>query len=292
MNIVSGGAGFIGSTIVKKLNEKDIEPTIIDNFDNPKISRLLKLKYKLISGDLRHNEFKVDDTIRNIFHCAANPSINDSVNDPIGCVSDALKIINTLCSSYPCSKMIYSSSSAVYGTAIGDENTRSRCISPYAISKVSCEQYLNYLYHTIGYKSMSLRYYNVYGPHQNQGFIYQYIHSAINNKKFVLYGGNQSRDFIYVDDVANINILASEMDFNCEVINVGTSYSHSLLSVIEIINSVIGIKADIEIKEYKSIDIKDSVCNLNKFRSTFKGYQFTKFTDGIKSTFEYIKKEG
>lgn len=235
--LITGGAGFLGSHIAEALH-KDNEVLIIDNFSNGKEENIKGLNVKVFRMNIEDDLKNILKGVDVVFHLAADIAVNASFADPIKIFkSNILGTINLLGSirKHNVSKIIFSSSSAVYGKAQYkpiDENHPISCDSPYAISKYDGEQFLRVYGLNYGIKSVILRYFNLFGPRQSideeyGGVVAVFIDRLLNNQPLIIYGtGEQSRDFIYVKDVAEANLAAARFLENYnknepEIFNIG-----------------------------------------------------------------------
>ncbi len=235
--VITGGAGFLGSHIAEALH-KDHEVIIIDNFSNGKKENIKGLNVKIFDIGVEDDLGDILKGTDTVFHLAADIAVNASFSDPKKTFKyNILGMINLLESmrKNDVKKIVFSSSSAVYGEAQYkpiDENHPIVCDSPYAISKYTGEQFLRVYGLNYGIKSVALRYFNLFGPRQSTdseygGVVAVFISRLLKNEPLVIYGtGEQSRDFIYVKDVARANIAAAKFLDNYsgnmpEVFNIG-----------------------------------------------------------------------
>ncbi|MDR0912922.1 MAG: NAD-dependent epimerase/dehydratase family protein, partial [Methanobrevibacter sp.] len=234
--VVTGGLGFIGSHIVDTL-VNDNEIVIIDNKSTGKIENLDNPNHenlKIAIGDL--NELDLHKIIENtdyVFHLAAAASVPMSVEDPLyynkNNIDGTVKLL-IACKDCNVKKFVFSSSSAVYGENPNmplKETEIPLPTSPYAANKASGELYCQAFTNSYGLETVSLRYFNVFGPRQDVNSQYaavipNFIHALINNQEPEIFGdGEQSRDFIYVKDIVKANIAACESDYS-GVVNVAS----------------------------------------------------------------------
>jgi nucleoside-diphosphate-sugar epimerase len=246
--LVTGGAGFIGSNLVEQLLIQGHYVRVIDNFSTGKEENL---KFE---DDLERNLQIYEDTITSfsaclmtttnidyVFHLAAIPSVQGSVEDPVGYnqvnVNGTLNILET--SKFnKVKRVIFASSSAIYGDQEGivrKEEMRPNPLSPYALQKYTAETYCTLYSRLYGLETISLRYFNIFGPKQSPDSMYApvipaFIKALIMDKRPSIYGdGEQSRDFTYVSNAVSANILAMEKDkTNGEFLNVGCGRNISL----------------------------------------------------------------
>lgn len=232
--LVTGGAGFIGSHVVDALVEKGLEVFVIDNLSSGSLSNLNEEECSFYDMDIRHSEllgvfkkYKPDY----VFHLAAQINVRNSIKNP---KNDAdINVIGSLnlldnCVKYGVKKIIFSSTGgAIYGDTSNlptSETEKENPESPYGIAKLTIEKYLSFYKKTHGLDYISLRYGNVYGPRQDSngeaGVIAIFINNILSGINSKINGdGEQTRDYVYVKDVANANILAMNLS---GVYNVGT----------------------------------------------------------------------
>lgn len=291
--IVTGGAGFIGSYIVKKLCSLNYKVFILDDLSggfekNIPLSDNIFFERIDIRSDLSYifNFFKPDY----VFHLAAKGSIPFSIKNPI--LSNDININGTLnlldlSVKFKVKRFIFSSSSSIYG---GNNGMPSRefdfpnAISPYALQKLTCEGYCK-LYSNYGIDTCSLRYFNVFGKNQNSNSEYSaVIPSFLKHKKEgtppVIYGdGNQKRDFCHVDNVVLANIAAAMRisPLKGEVFNIGSGKNISINEVANYFNF-----KNIIYKEKRHGDVQESLADISKAQALL-GYNIvTDFENGIK----------
>jgi nucleoside-diphosphate-sugar epimerase len=226
--LVTGGAGFIGSNIVEALVKRGDGVRVLDNFSTGKRDNLKEVvkDIELIEGDIRNYNTTRDAAkgIDIILHQAALPSVPRSIKDPIATnevnVGGTLNILKAAIDA-GAKRLVYASSSSVYGdspTLPKQEDMFPNPLSPYAVSKLAGEKYCQAFARVYGIHTVSLRYFNVFGPRQDPDSQYsavipKFIMAAIRNESPIIFGdGEQSRDFTYVDNVVLANLLASTAD--------------------------------------------------------------------------------
>lgn len=281
--LVTGGLGFIGSHIVEKLVDEN-HITIIDNKSSGKAENLANPHHKnidMIIEDLNKMELSdvssVLEGIDYVFHLAALASVPMSVEKPNmsneNNVDVTLKLL-TAAKDKNISKFVFSSSSAVYGENPNiplKENEPLMATSPYAASKASCELYCQSFWESYGLRTISLRYFNVFGPRQDVNSQYaaaipNFIHTLLNNEQAVIYGdGEQSRDFVYVKDIVKANILAAEFDVTGSI-NVASGVSMSINQLYDTIKETLKSDLDPIYKDERSGDIKHSLANVENMK--------------------------
>jgi len=234
--LVTGGAGFIGSHLVHALAGRGLEVRVLDNLSNGARSNLAGATAELVVGDVTDFEAAASAArgVEVVFHLAAMISVPASMDDPLRSYREnVLGSLNVLEAARRggVRRVVLSSSCAVYGAADhpSAESDPLEPQSPYAVSKVAMED-LGRLYAEVyRLSTVSLRYFNVYGPRQSPASPYAavvpiFVHAMLNGQRPVIHGdGEQSRDFVYVDDVVQANILAAEAAGDIPgIVNVGT----------------------------------------------------------------------
>jgi nucleoside-diphosphate-sugar epimerase len=242
--LVTGGAGFVGSHLVEGLLQRGFEVGVLDNFSTGDASNLesVKERIRIHRGDIRDASF-VAETIKGydaVAHEAALVSVPRSIEDPA--TSNAVNLDGTLnvlvaARDAGVERVIYASSSSVYGeTKVlpKEESMKTLPISPHGVSKLAAENYTRVFARVYGLKTVCLRYFNVYGPRQRHGaysgVIPNFVRAVMNNESPVIYGdGKQTRDFTFVEDVVQANMLCLEKPVKGgEIFNVG---SHARISI-------------------------------------------------------------
>lgn len=246
--LITGAAGFIGSNLTHYLLELGANVIGIDNFFNGRLENLDEaLNYKNFQfhkGDIRDFNFLLDifKDIDIIYHEAAFTSVPQSIKMPESCndvnINGTLNLLNAS-RKRDVEKIIFASSSAVYGdtpTLPKNEEMPRIPVSPYGVSKLTCESYMQVFHQVYGLNTISLRYFNVFGPKQQDspysGVIAIWLGQIIKNKSLIIFGdGHQSRDFTYIKDVIQANILAAENKISGEIFNIGAGSPIKLLDL-------------------------------------------------------------
>ena len=257
--LITGGAGFIGSHVADLLIENGFDVCIIDNLSSGKLENI-NTKARFYKCDVRDGEiFKIieDEKPQIVIHNAAQLSVRNSVEDPANDASiNILGGLNLLeaCRKLKVEKVIFASSGGVvYGEQQyfpADENHPTKPISPYGVAKLSFEKYLFYYNYTFGLKYTALRYANIYGPRQDPygeaGVVAIFSSKLLAGGQPVINGdGKQTRDYVYVKDVAAANLAAIQNDFTGEI-NIGTGIETDVNNIFNILKKVAGQK---ELKE-------------------------------------------
>ena len=249
--LVTRGAGFIGSNLVNKLVELDYQVEVIDNnlIDAGKINKKANYhEYDLSDVNNLNQVSRILNSVDSVLHLAAKARVQPSIDDPIGYeLNNTLSTVNILkaCVDSDVRRFVYSSSSSVYGDNDNmplKENFKPNPLSPYGAQKYYGEILCNTFAEVYDIETVSLRYFNVYGEGQNIGGAYSlvigiFFDQMFNGKPLTIRGdGNQKRDFTYVGDVVNANILASKshMVGSGEVLNIGNGNNRTINQIADL----------------------------------------------------------
>jgi len=304
--IVTGGLGFIGSHLTDRLLKDGNRVTVIDDFSTGSINNLSMKDHEdleIIKGDITSLDLeKIFEGKDYIFHQAALASVGESIKDPIKCHEiNATGTLQILQAAKKCNiiKVLNASTSAVYGDNPNmplKESENPKPLSPYAASKVSAEYYCQVYTECYGLETASLRYFNVFGPRQNPESEYaavipRFIQAILAGDKPVIYGdGNQTRDFIYVKDVVEANLLIAESKFTGPI-NVATGENITINRLLELIEDIVDVKIDPAYQDPRPGDIKDSRADISLLESLgFKSA--TKLKSGLEKTIKWFKNLG
>ncbi len=279
---VTGAAGFIGSNLTDELLNLGAEVIGIDNLFNGNLNNLdiaLKnRKFKFYKADIRDTDFLLDilKDIEIIFHQAAFVSVPQSILMPNLCndvnVNGTLNILN-IARKYDIDKVVFAASSSVYGEVPDlpkSEDMKRVPISPYGVSKLACESYMNVYQRVYGINTISLRYFNVYGPRQKDspysGVIAIWLGRILEDKNLIIFGdGSNTRDFTYIEDVVSANLLAAQSDVAGEIINIGAGSPISLNKLAKLILKLANKqRLQIEYADPRLGDILHSYANISK----------------------------
>ncbi|NQE05948.1 hypothetical protein C5S32_08760 [ANME-1 cluster archaeon GoMg1] len=303
---ITGGAGFIGSNIAEELSkEKDNEIIIVDDLSTGKMTNLRKFdqstNINFVRGSITDlNLLKVVfKGVDYVFHQAAIPSVPRSIKDPIASNNANVNgTLNVLVAARDCGvkKVVYASSSSVYGDTPElpkMERMTPNPLSPYAVTKLLGEDYCNVFNDIYGLKTVSLRYFNVYGPRQDPysdyaAVIPKFINLVSENKPPVIYGdGEQTRDFTFVKDVVKANVLAAKSDAE-GVYNIANG---NRISINELANMIMALMGN----DLKSIhnapregDVKHSLADISEAKKNL-GYEPAhSLEEGLRRTIEWF----
>lgn len=301
--LITGGLGFIGSYIADELIDEN-EVLIIDNKSTGKVENLQNINHEnltLIEKDL--NDADLDDILTDVdyvFHLAAMASVPLSIGNPSECIENnmdaTIKLINA-CKNNNVKKIIFSSSSSVYGDNTNiplKESEYPLPKSPYAASKASGELFLKTYYEAYGLNYISLRYFNVFGPKQDKNSQYaavipNFITALLEGEQPIIYGdGEQTRDFIYIRDVVNANIKAAESDYN-GIINVASGKKTTINELYKIISETLGSNIEPKYLPERKGDIKHSLADVNNMKKIDYKVNLNDFENQLKETINWFK---
>lgn len=309
--LVTGGAGFIGSNIVEELLRRGERVRILDNFSTGKRENIAQLQQtlaaesnnhlqlELVEGDVRsyHIVREAVDGVDFILHQAALPSVPRSVKDPI--TSNEVNVVGTLnilnaAREARVRRIVYASSSSVYGdleVLPKTEDMLPKPLSPYAVSKLAGEKYCQVFTRLYGLDTVILRYFNVFGPRQDptsqySAVIPKFIQLIKKGESPVIYGdGSQSRDFTYVSNVVEANLLACQSgleELSGEVFNIAFGKRVTINDLVSAINKYLDARVEPRYADPRPGDVKHSLANIGKARQLL-GYEpKVDFGDGLK----------
>ncbi len=303
--LVTGGAGFIGSNIVEELLRRGEKVRVLDNFTTGKRENLAPFleRIEVVEGDLRsyHQVREAVGGVDVVLHQAALPSVPRSVRDPL--TSDDVNVHGTLTLLHAArdagvKRLTYASSSSVYGNTPElpkHEGMTPNPRSPYAVSKLAAEQYCRVFADLYGLETVSLRYFNVFGPRQDptsqySAVIPKFITAMLCGKRPVIYGdGLQSRDFTFVRNVVEANLQAATVDLpeRGVFVNCACHGRTSLNELVQELNTILGTRIEPEYGPERPGDVKHSFAAIDQMIAAL-GYQPTvSFADGLRATCDW-----
>lgn len=300
--VVTGGVGFIGSNLVEELT-KDNEVIVIDDLSTGKRENIDESKVEFVQGSITDLELlkKVFEDVDYVFHQAAIPSVQRSVENPLATNEVNVKgTLNVLIAAKVngVKKVIYASSSSVYGDTPElpkRENMSPNPLSPYAVSKLTGEYYCNAFSEVYDLKTVCLRYFNVLGPKQNPSSEYaavipKFITRVMRKQPPIIYGdGNQTRDFTFVKDVVRANILAMERDAK-GIFNVAYGKRTSINELASKIMETVSLEMEPVHDKPRPGDIRHSLADISLAKDKL-GYK-PKYSleEGLEETIKWFQK--
>ncbi|MGH9598899.1 MAG: NAD-dependent epimerase/dehydratase family protein [Terracidiphilus sp.] len=305
--LVTGVAGFIGRSIAMALLKRGEAVRGIDSFITGKRANLAGLDaMEFIDGDLADPAVcaRACAGVETVFHEAALASVPRSVADPIGtnrnCVDATLNLLASARAA-AVRRVIYAGSSSAYGdtpTLPKHEGMLPDPISPYAVAKLAGEQYMRAFSRVYGLETVTLRYFNVFGPHQDpsshySGVLAVFCRKMLAGEQPAIYGdGEQSRDFTYIDNVVGANLLAAAAPaekVSGQVMNVATGVRFTLNQTFAILCELTGYKGSPAYAEPRAGDIRDSLADIRLARELLGYDPAVDFREGLRRTVEWYR---
>jgi nucleoside-diphosphate-sugar epimerase len=304
--LVTGGAGFVGSNIVEELVRRGEAVSVLDNFSTGKRENIAPWlgRIELIAGDIRDLE-----TVRRamvgvdyVLHQAALPSVPRSIADPVTTHEvNATGTLHVLVAARDADvkRVVYASSSSVYGDSPElpkREDLPTRPLSPYAVAKLAGEHYCLAFTRVYGFETVRLRYFNVFGPRQDPASQYaavipKFIAAILDGRQPVIYGdGTQSRDFTYVENVVQANLLACCAERVAgEVFNVACGECFTLLDMLKKLERLLEQTAQPQFDPPRPGDIKHSLAAIEKAHSYLDYVPLIRFEEGLQRTAVFFR---
>ena len=310
--LVTGGAGFIGSNIVEELLRRNQKVRILDNFSTGKRENITRVKeileseninnlekLEVVEGDIRsyHIVREAIEGVDFILHQAALPSVPRSVKDPL--TSNEVNVVGTLnilnaAKEIKVKRIVYASSSSVYGdleVLPKTEDMLPKPLSPYAVSKLAAEKYCQVFTNLYGLETIVLRYFNVFGPRQDPNSQYsavipKFIKMIKEGTSPTVFGdGEQSRDFTYVRNVVDANLLACKKnteELSGEVFNAAFGKRITINELVNSINDILKTNTKPNYTDPRPGDVKHSLSNIGKIRQLLDYEPEVDFFEGLK----------
>ena len=308
MYLVTGGAGFIGSHIAQRLVAMGGRVRVLDNFSFGRQENLrgLEDKVEVVFGDLLDQGVvrKAMEGVEVVFHQAALRSVPFSVENPA--LVNRVNVegtVNVLIAARDAGvkRVVYASSSSVYGNGPvlpKSEQQIPSPISPYAVSKLTGEYYCKVFTELYGVETVSLRYFNVYGPRQDPNSQYaavipRFIRWAFRGEPMEVHGdGLQSRDFTYIDNVVAANLQAAySREGIGKVFNVGQGKAHTLLDLVDLLQETLGIELRLLHTAGRPGDVRDTLADIFQAERCLAYRPQVSFEDGIAKSVEYLGRQ-
>ena len=304
--LVTGGAGFIGSHICERLLKEGQSVRVLDNFISGKEANLESIggDVDLIRGDIRDARTVAEAMkgVSVVFHEAALGSVPRSVADPV--TTHEVNITGTLnvllaARDAGVGRVVSASSSSVYGdTEVlpKHEGMRPQPMSPYALSKLAGEHYISVFNRVYGFEAVGLRYFNIFGPRQDPESQYaavipRFITALLEGRQPVIYGdGLQSRDFTYVENVVEANLLESEAEaVSGRAFNVACGGRYSLVDLLGKMKEILGSSIEPVHEAPRAGDVRDSQASIEAAQKAFDYRVLVDFDEGLRRTVDWYK---
>jgi nucleoside-diphosphate-sugar epimerase len=304
--VVTGGAGFIGSHLTEELIRRGERVRVVDSLITGNRTNLAHVQgVDFVEGDLADLDVakRAVGGADYVLHQAAIPSVPRSVDDPI--TSNRANIDSTLnvlvaARDAGVKRVVYAGSSSAYGntpTLPKREDMPTNPLSPYALQKLVGEQYMQMFTTLYGLETVTIRYFNVFGPRQDpsspySGVISLFARALLENRSPTIYGnGEQTRDFTYVANVVDGVLRAvTAPAASGHVINVATGTSISLNRLFQVVRELTGSRADVQYAKPRSGDVKDSLADITKARNLLGYSPSVPFEEGLRKTVEWYRR--
>jgi UDP-glucose 4-epimerase len=307
LHLVTGGAGFIGSSIAEGLLAAGDTVRILDDFSSGRRENLQSLpgRHELIEGTIVDPE-TVTRAMRGVevvFHEAAIPSVFRSVEEPQATMLAGVQgttVVLDAARRAGVRRLVFAASSSAYGetpTLPKVETMAPQPLSPYAVSKLTCEQLVRVFSSLYGLETVSLRYFNVFGPRQDPKSEYaavvpRFVMAALHGERPVVFGdGEQTRDFCFIDNAVRANLLAgtTSRKLRGEVVNIACGERTSLNQLLEILRTLTGARLDPDHRPARAGDVRDSLADVTAARDLL-GYEpRVDVREGLKRTLEAFR---
>jgi len=304
--LVTGGAGFIGSHIATALGERGDEVRVLDNLSTGHRSNLdhLEGRVEWIEGDLTCAETVAAavEGVDCVFHQAALASVPRSVEAPLdthaACVTGTLNLL-IAAQDRGVRRVVYAGSSSAYGDQpymAKRESDPPAPLSPYAAAKLAGEHYCHCFTATYGLETVTVRYFNVFGPRQDPHSQYSaviplFVTAMLAGRQPTIFGdGRQSRDFTYVDNVVRGNLLAADAPAAVgKTINVACGYETDLLNLVAAINRILGTRIEPRFDKPRAGDVRNSLADITLARQLLDYEPVVHFEDGLRRSIDFYK---
>ncbi len=304
--LVTGGAGFIGCNLVRRLLELGHTVRVLDNFSTGHRENLTEVasSIELIEGDICDLDTaqRAAAGVDGVFHLAARASVPRSVEFPVEANEiNVTGTLNMLVAAHDAKarRFVYSASSAAYGeTPVLPkiESMSPEPLSPYAVSKLAAEYYCSCFAGVYGLETLSLRYFNVFGPRQDPNSAYAaaipaFVSRMIGGQRPIIFGdGEQSRDFCFIENVLNANVLAFEAaKLGGETVNIACGERITLNKIIELINTHLGTQIEPEYQDPRPGDVRHSLADINAAKRVIGYTPKVMFAEGLERSIGWYR---
>jgi len=307
--LVTGGAGFIGSHLVERLVGDGEDVIVVDNFSTGKRENLqsLESEVEVVTGDVCDGELmrRLCDGVDVLFHEAAIPSVPFSIDHPRECNDTCVGgTLQVLLAARDCGvgRVVYASSCAVYGDTTDlpiKETQATEPLSPYAVGKLTGERYTMVFGEVYGFQTVALRYFNVYGPRQDPtgdyaGVIAKFVELGLAGETLTIHGdGMQTRDFIFIDDVVQANLLAARSaNAPGKVFNIARGQSVSILDITKALQGALGRTIVVEHAPARLGEVRHSLADVTLAQREFGFAAKTDVQEGLRRLVEEARSQG
>ncbi|MCH7719576.1 MAG: SDR family oxidoreductase [Planctomycetes bacterium] len=306
--MVTGGAGFIGSNLTERLVALGHSVRVFDNLSSGHRENLAPVvdQIDFFEGDIRHPEecLRATKDMEVVFHQAAMPSVPRSVEQPLE--SHETNITGTLnvlmaAKAQGCRRVVYAASSSAYGdteVTPKHEDLTPLPMSPYAVQKLAAEHYFKVFYDCYGLQTVSLRYFNVFGPRQDPNSQYAaviaaFATAALTGRVALVYGdGEQTRDFTYIDNVLDANIAAMDApETRGEVVNIACGGGISVNEVLRCLERILNCRIEVRHEPMRAGDVLHSTADITQARKLFGYSPKVDFETGLRRAIEAYRVE-
>jgi len=307
--LVTGGAGFIGCNLARFLLQKNHDVVVLDDFSTGKRENIADIlpRIKLIEGDIRDRS-AVDRAVagcKAVFHQAALGSVPRSVEDPL--TSHDVNVNGTItvleaARAAGVKRLLFAASSSAYGNQPQSPKYETMVpapISPYAATKVACEAYMQAYAAAYGMETLSLRYFNVFGPYQDPEGAYAavipaFISRILRNEQPIVFGdGEQTRDFCYIDNVCHVNWLAANAPAKVcrgQALNVACHHATTLNQILDKIKSLLASDIDPIYTDPRPGDVRDSLADISLAKKTIGYKPLVYFEEGLEKSIDWFRR--
>lgn len=307
--LVTGGAGFIGSHLVEALLERGHKVRVLDNFSTGKRNNLRSVRndIEILAGDCADlkTAVKAMKGIEVVYHEAAVPSVALSVAEPFGshhANATATMAMLVAARDAGVERFMYAGSSSVYGDSkekFKKETHPAHPLSPYGAAKFAGETYVRIFAELYGMQTLTMRYFNVFGPRQDpssaySGVISRFSKALLKRETPVIYGdGKQSRDFTFIANVVHANLLALDAPgLKGQTVNIATSKAHTLNQLLATLIQLSGREAQARYEPTRNGDIRHSLADTSAARKLLKYRPQVDFESGLARTFDWYSSAG
>ena len=302
--LVTGGGGFIGSHLVRALLERGANVRVLDDFSTGRRENISAVidDIDLHEGSITDQEtvYAAMQGIDYVLHQAAIPSVSRSIEDPLQChETNTTGTLNVLLAARDAGvqKVVYAASSSAYGDKTPlpcQETATAHPLSPYAVAKLTGEHYCQAFHEVYNTPTVALRYFNVFGPRQDPNSLYsavipKFISLMLQGQAPTIHGdGLQSRDFTYIDNVVQANLLACKADAAAhgQVMNIACGQTYTLLDLVDRINTILGTRIQPILGPARPGDARHSHADISRAASLINYTPLISFDQGLRSTID------